>query len=71
MENNNNEEYNEKAYNIFNLLNQFRANPRQLAHYLEKLKKYLDKSTNVLSEPGQVQFQTIEGEKVINETLKY
>jgi len=71
MENNNNEEYNEKAYNIFNLLNQFRANPRQLAHHLEKLKKYLDKSTNVLSEPGKVQFQMIEGEKVINEAIKY
>ena len=71
MENNNNEEYSEKAYNIFNLLNQFRANPRQLAHHLEKLKKYLDKSTNVLSEPGKVQFQMIEGEKVINETIKY
>ena len=36
MENNNNEEYSEKAYNIFNLLNQFRANPRQSAHHLEK-----------------------------------
>jgi len=71
MENNNNEDYNEKAYNIFNLLNQFRANPRQLAHHLEKLKKYLDKSTNVLSEPGKVQFQMIEGEKVINEAIKY
>ena len=71
MENNDNEEYSEKAYNIFNLLNQFRANPRQLAHHLEKLKKYLDKSTNVLSEPGKVQFQMIEGEKVINETIKY
>ena len=71
MENNNNEDYNEKAYNIFNLLNQFRANPRQLAHHLEKLKKYLDKSTNVVSEPGKVQFQMIEGEKVINEAIKY
>ena len=71
MENNNNEEYNEKAYNIFDLLNQFRSNPRQLAHHLKKLKKYLDKSTNVLSEPGKVQFQMIEGEKVINETIKY
>ena len=71
MKNNNNEEYNDKAYNIFNLLNQFRANPRQLAHHLEKLKKYLDKSTNVLSEPDKIQFQMIEGEKVIDEAVKY
>ena len=47
---------------------QFHANPRQLAHHLKKLKKYLDKST---SEPGKVQFQMIEGEKVINEAIKY
>ena len=67
----NNEEYNEKAYNIFNLLNQFRANPRQLARHLEKLKKYLDKETNVLSEPDKVQIQMIEGEKVINEAIKF
>ena len=67
----NNEEYNEKAYNIFNLLNQFRANPRQLARHLEKLKKYLDKETNVLSEPDKVQIQMIEGEKVIDEAIKF
>ena len=67
----NNEEYNEKAYNIFNLLNQFRANPRQLARHLEKLKKYLDKETNVLSEPDKVQIQMLEGEKVIDEAIKF
>ena len=71
MENNSNEEYNEKAYNIFNLLNQFRANPRQLAHHLAKLKKYIDKSVNILSVPGKVQIQMIEGEKVIDEAIKY
>ena len=65
------EEYSEKAYNIFNLLNQFRANPRQLARHLEKLKKYLDKNTNILSEPDKVQIQMIEGEKVINEAIQF
>ena len=34
---NNNDEYNEKAYNIFNLLNQFRANPRQLFGKIKKI----------------------------------
>ena len=65
------EEYSEKAINIFNLLNQFRANPRQLARHLEKLKKYLDKTTNILSEPNKIQIQMIEGEKVINEAIKF
>ena len=65
------ENYFQKSQNIFNLLNQFRANPRKLAHHLEKLKKYLDKSTNVLSEPNKVQIQMIEGEKIFDETIKY
>ena len=42
-----------------------------LVNYLEKLKKYLDKSTNILSQPDKIQFQMIEGEKVINEAIKY
>ena len=66
-----NEEYNDKAYNVFNLLNQFRANPRQLARHLNKLKKYLDKETNILSEPDKMQIQMIEGEKIIDEAVKY
>ena len=37
-----NEDYAEKARNIFNLINKFRANPRELARHLERLKKYLD-----------------------------
>jgi uncharacterized protein YkwD len=65
------ENYFQKSQNIFNLLNQFRANPRKLAHHLEKLKKYLDKSTNILSEPNKVQIQMIEGEKIFDETIKY
>ena len=71
MENNNNKEYNEKAYNIFNLLNQFRANPLQLAHHLPNLKKYIDKSVNKLNVPGKAHIQMMEGEKVIDEAIKY
>ncbi len=32
-----NEDYAEKARNIFNLINKFRANPRDLARHLEDL----------------------------------
>ena len=67
----NKENFYQKSQNIFNLLNQFRANPRKLAHHLEKLKKYLDKTTNILSEPNKVQIQMIEGEKIFDETIKY
>ena len=65
------EDYLDKSDNIFNLLNQFRSNPRQLAHHLEKLKKYLDKKTNVLNEPDKVPIQMIEGEKVFNDAIKF
>ena len=67
----NKENFYQKSQNIFNLLNQFRANPRKLAHHLEKLKKYLDKTTNILSEPNKVKIQMIEGEKIFDETIKY
>ena len=67
----NKENYYQKSQNIFNLLNQFRANPRKLAHHLEKIKKYLDKTTNVLSEPNKVQIQMIEGEKIFDEAIQY
>ena len=65
------EDYIDKSYNIFNLLNQFRSNPRQLAHHLEKIKKYLDKNTNVLSEPDKIKIQMIEGEIVFEDAIKY
>ena len=59
-----NEDYAEKARNIFNLINKFRANPRDLARHLERLKKYLDTSTNILSEPDKIQIQMVEGEAI-------
>ena len=65
------EDYIDKSYNIYNLLNEFRSNPRELAHHLEKLKKYLDKNTNILSEPNKVKIKMIEGEKVFNDAIKY
>ena len=64
-----NEDYGEKARNIFNLINKFRANPRELARHLERLKKYLDTSTNILSEPDKIQIQMVEGEDVFNEAI--
>ena len=66
-----NEDYAEKARNIFNLINKFRANPRDLARHLERLKKYLDISTNILSEPDKIQIQMVEGEEVFNEAINY
>ena len=66
-----NEDYGEKARNIFNLINKFRANPRELARHLERLKKYLDTSTNILSEPDKIQIQMVEGEDVFNEAINY
>ena len=66
-----NEDYGEKARNIFNLINKFRANPRELARHLEKLKKYLDTSTNILSEPDKIQIQMVEGEDVFNEAINF
>ena len=66
-----NENYEEKSRNIFNLINKYRANPRELARHLEKLKKYLDKSTNILSEPDKIQIQMVEGENVFNEAINF
>ena len=66
-----NEDYAEKARNIFNLINKFRANPRELARHLEKLKNYLDTSTNILSEPDKIQIQMVEGEDVFNEAINF
>ena len=67
----NNDDYAEKSRNIFNLINKYRANPRELARHLEKLKKYLDKSTNILSEPDKIQIQMVEGENVFNEAINF
>ena len=65
------EDYVEKAKNIFNLINKFRANPRELARHLEQLKKYLDIKTNILSEPDKIQIQMVEGEDIFNEAINY
>ena len=67
----NSEDYAEKSRNIFNLINKFRANPRELARHLERLKKYLDKNTNILSEPDKIQIQMVEGENVFNEAINF
>lgn len=64
-------DYVEKSRKIFNLINKFRSNPRELARHLEKLKKYLDKNTNILSEPDKIQIQMVEGENVFNEAIQY
>ena len=66
-----NENYEEKSRNIFNLINKYRANPRELARHLERLKKYLDTSTNILSEPDKIQIQMVEGENVFNEAINF
>ena len=66
-----NEDYAEKSRTIFNLINKYRANPRELARHLERLKKYLDTSTNILSEPDKIQIQMVEGEDVFNEAINY
>jgi len=38
---------------------------------LEKLKTYLDPKSNILSEPGKIQVQMVEGETVFNEAIEY
>ena len=65
------EDYVEKAKNIFNLINKFRANPRELARHLERIKKYLNTKTNILSEPDKIQIQMVEGEDIFNEAINY
>ena len=65
------EDYVEKSKNIFNLINKFRANPRELARHLERIKKYLDIKTNILSEPDKIQIQMVEGEDIFNEAINY
>ena len=65
------ENYQQKAKNIFNLINKYRINPSLLANHLQNLKNYLDKSTNVLSEPNKIQIQMVEGEEVFNEAISF
>ena len=66
-----NEDYAEKAKDIFNPINKYRANPKELARHLERLKTYLDPSTNILSEPDKIQIQMVEGVDVFNEAINY
>jgi uncharacterized protein YkwD len=60
-----------KAKDIFKLINDFRKNPKALAKHLEGMRKYLDKNSMVLSEPGKIQVQMVEGEAVFNEAIEY
>jgi hypothetical protein len=60
-----------KAKEIFKLLNDFRRNPKLLAKHLEKLKTFLDLNLNVLSEPGKIQVQMVEGEAVFDEAINF
>jgi uncharacterized protein YkwD len=60
-----------KSKDIFKLLNDFRSNPKLLSKHLEKLRSYLDPKSNVLSEPGKIQVQMVEGEKVIKEAIDF
>ena len=52
-------------------MNEFRKNPKILIKHLEGLKKHLDRKTKVLSEPGKIQIQMVEGEVVINEAINF
>jgi hypothetical protein len=60
-----------KSKDIFKYLNDFRRNPKLLVKHLEKLRSYLDVKTNVLSEPGKIQVQMVEGDLVFNEAINY
>jgi len=66
-----NDDYDKKSKEIFRLLNEFRKNPKTLVKHLESLKKFLDTKTNILSEPGKIQMQMIEGENIFNEAIKF
>lgn len=52
------------------MLNDFRKNPKSLSKHLEGLKKYIDKN-KVLTEPGKIPIQMVEGEDVINEAITF
>lgn len=63
-------DFKKKTNEIFKLLNEYRRNPKIFAKHLDNLKKFLDKN-NVLSEPGKIPIQMVEGEEVINEAIKF
>ncbi len=65
------ENYEQKAKNIFTLINKFRTNPKQLANHLEQIKKYLDIPSKILSEPNKVQIQMVEGIDAFNEAISF
>jgi len=65
------EDYEQKAKEIFNLLNRFRRNPKELAKKLELIRTYLDPETNILSEPGKIQIQMVEGDAVFKEAILF
>jgi uncharacterized protein YkwD len=60
-----------KSKDIFKYLNDFRRTPKLLVKHLEKLRSFLDVKTNVLSEPGKVQIQMVEGDIVFAEAIDY
>jgi hypothetical protein len=65
------EEYLIKSKEILSLINQFRQSPKTLAKHLRKLKTNLNKENNILSEPGKMPIQMVEGEEVIDETILF
>lgn len=67
---NKDQDWKKKSNDIFKLLNDFRKNPRLLSKHLEGLKKYIDKE-NILTEPGKIPIQMVEGISVINEAINY
>ena len=65
------EDYEQKAKDIFTLLNRFRQNPKELAKKLELILTYLDPESNILSEPGKIQILMVEGEAVFKEAIQF
>ena len=65
------EDYDQKAQEIFNLINTYRKNPRELAKKLELVRAYLDPDTNILSEPNKIQIQMVEGDNVFKEAIQF
>ena len=65
------EDYDQKAKDIFNLINTYRKNPRELAKKLELIRTYLDPDTNILSEPNKIQIQMVEGDNVFKEAIQF
>ena len=65
------EDYEQKARNIFKLINKFRTNPNLLINHLEQIKQYLDIPSKILSEPNKVQIQMVEGIEAFNEAINF